>query len=89
MIAGNTKADGNLDIDKFQQAILQYRNTPDPTTHLSPANCLFGRTIRDLLPVLPGKYRHLTTWDKALTHRETTLAKRHHIDHQNWTAHTT
>ena len=47
---------GNLNLDKFQKAILQYRNTPDKDTKLSPAMCIFGRPIRVLIPILPGKY---------------------------------
>lgn len=35
----------------FQKAILQYRNTPDPATKQSPAMCVFGRPIRDLIPI--------------------------------------
>ena len=37
MIAGNTGPDGDLDGDSFQKAILQYRNTPDPSTKTSPS----------------------------------------------------
>ncbi len=36
-ITGNVASSDDLDIDTFQQAILQYRNTPDPATKLSPA----------------------------------------------------
>ncbi len=56
LITGNTGTDGSLDIDQFQKAILQYRNTPDPTTKTSPAMCVFGRPTKDLIPILPGKY---------------------------------
>ena len=56
MIAENTGPNGNLDTDAFQRAILQYRNCPDPDTKLSPAMCLFGRPIKDIIPILPGKY---------------------------------
>ena len=48
LITGNVGREGSLDIDKFQRAILQYRNTPDKDTKLSQAMCLFGRPIRDL-----------------------------------------
>ncbi len=56
LITGNVGKDGAINIDAFQEAILQYRNTPDPTTKLSPAMCVFGRPIKDLIPILPGKY---------------------------------
>ena len=43
LITNNVGPGGNLDVDKFQRAILQYRNTPDKDTKLSPAMCIFGR----------------------------------------------
>ena len=55
LITNNVGPGGNLNVDKFQKAILQYRNTPDKDTKLSPAMCIFGRPIKDLIPILPGK----------------------------------
>ncbi len=43
LITGNVGSSGDLDIDTFQQAILQYRNTPDPTTKLSPTISLLHK----------------------------------------------
>jgi len=45
LITGNVGHDGSLDVDEFQQAILQYRNTPDKDTKLSPAMYIFSRPI--------------------------------------------
>ena len=48
LITGNVGKDGAINVDAFQEAILQYRNTPDPTTKMSPAMCVFGRPTKDL-----------------------------------------
>ena len=56
ILMNNTGPRGSLDTDAFQWAMLQYRNTPDCETKLSPAECVFGRPIRDLIPIHPGRY---------------------------------
>ena len=58
----NTGPGGNLDVDTFQKAMLQYRNTPDKDTKLSPAMCIFGRPVKDLIPILPGRYQPHSVW---------------------------
>ena len=50
LLLGNVDDDGSLDTESFLQAILIKRNTPDPTTKLSPAEIVFGRKLRDTLP---------------------------------------
>ena len=67
--------------------MLQYRNTPDPETKLSPAMCLFGRTIRDFIPIHPGKYEPHPTWKSTLQDREITLRKRHMKIHEQLSEH--
>ena len=72
---------GDLDSDAYTRAVLQYCNTPDPDNGISPAQILFGRPIRDMLPFKPNSqvFDHNmikplweTIWDK----RQQTLVNR-------------
>ena len=82
IITGNMSPSGSLNIDDFQRAILSYRNTIDPITKFSPALALFGRQIRDGLPILKGKYNPHQNWKELLDHREKAMAKRHVAGHE-------
>lgn len=88
MIMDNTGRNGSLDVDKFQRAILNYRNTPDRDTGISPAMCVFGRTIRDFIPVHPGRYLPHPTWRQTLAAREEALRNRHQKICERLTEHT-
>ena len=88
LITGNTGPSGSLDVDKFAMAMLQYRNTPDPETKISPAEALFGRPIRDFIPVMPGKYKPHPTWQETLSAREEALRNRHMMAAERWSEHT-
>ena len=88
MLVDNTDSKGSLDTDAFQRAMLQYRNTPDRDTGLSPAMVLFGRPIRDFIPIHPGKYRPHPTWRETLQSREEALRNRHMKDSERLSEHT-
>ena len=50
LLMDNIGPNGHLHTDNFLEAILQYRNTPDAATGISPAKYVFHRPIRDFLP---------------------------------------
>ena len=77
MLMDNVQADGSLETDKFLRAMLQYRNTPDPVTGISPAQCIFGRQIRDFIPVHPGRFEPHPIWQATMLSREDALRHRH------------
>ena len=88
LLMTNTAPDGNVNLDPFQRAILQYRNTPDADTKLSPAMCIFGRPIRDFIPIPPGQYRPHPDWSDSLLLREQALRKRHMLMSERLSEHT-
>ena len=88
MLMDNVGPAGSLDTDGFQRAMLTYRNTVDPETKTSPAMIIFGRPIRDAIPIPLGKYCPHPTWRELMTHREKALAKRHTRGHERWEEHT-
>ena len=52
IITYNCSPFGSLNVDNHLKAMLSYKNTVDPVTGFSPALAVFGRQIRDGIPVL-------------------------------------
>ena len=73
----NVDSTGSLDNDRFTRALMNYRNTPVKDVNLSPAQIIFGRKLRDHLPVLPGNYRPKKEWILSQHEREIALARRY------------
>ncbi|KAK3875648.1 hypothetical protein Pcinc_019502 [Petrolisthes cinctipes] len=55
LLTSHTDANGSPDTEAVAAGLLQYRNTPDPQTGMSPAQIVFSRNLRDLLPIAPEK----------------------------------
>lgn len=89
MLADNSGPTGSLNADGFQRALLFiYTNSPDPETKTWPAIVLFGRSIRDTIPIPLVKYCLHNTWQETITNRELALAKRHSRGSEKWSLHT-
>ncbi len=52
LLEDNIGPNGELNTDRVVCALLQHRNTPDRDCSLSPAEILFGRSLRDGMPLL-------------------------------------
>ena len=65
---------GNLDTDAAARAIMLHRNTPAQDTGIAPSVMLFGRPLRDHLPVMRRTLR--PEWKMIADTREMALAKR-------------
>ena len=86
LIAGNTDPGGVLGT-KFFKAILMYRNSPSPDTRMSPAECLFGRPIRDIIPGLPTRLTQAHASGNQLQHRQQALSRRQTLGRARWDEH--
>ena len=94
LIQDNVQADGRLDSVRLTRALLQYRNTPDRDSGMSPAELLLGRQLRDFLPgaALSPPLRTFDdlrrTWRDVAEWREKALCRRATADHERLKART-
>ena len=81
LLMSNTSPTGSLNNDKFLQAMLQLRNSPDPDCNITPAQIIFGRPLRDTLSFVNRleKYSNPNvrpTWRQAWTAKKKALCTR-------------
>ena len=55
---------------------MMYRNTPLQDGSLSPAELLYGRKLRDHLPMIPSEVAVLPKWKEIREARETIMGAR-------------
>ena len=92
MLQDNTGPGGSLDTDGFLTALLQHRNTPSSGLGMSPSQVVFGRKVKDLLPIPPGSMKWRSKmrpeWRELLEYRDLALARRHGKRGQDLEEHT-
>ena len=88
LITSNVRPNGSLDNDLFRRAVMQYKNTPDSQTKLSPAQIVHGRQLRDFTPSAPGNLKQAQVWNITAEYRELALAKRHAKERERLAEHT-
>ena len=76
ILRDNVSPEGKVNTDRFLRAMLQYRNTPQPDTRMSPAQVVYGRHMRDFIPVVNDKYEPKQEWGMIREYRERALARR-------------
>ena len=88
LIRDNTASDGTPHWDKILRAMMNHRNTPDPEWKLSPAQLLFGRPIRDFLPIKLNQYSPQECWVRDRVSREQAMKHRVHLGMEKWSRNT-
>ena len=77
LLMANLDTTGSLDKDSVSRALLTYRNTPLQDCSISPAELLYGRTLRDHLPMSPQHQMSvLPKWKEIRNAREAVLSSR-------------
>ena len=67
--------DQKVNNDRFLRSMLKYRNTPQPDTRLSPAQVVYGRYLRNFIPIV-DKYKPKQKWGMVREYRYKALARR-------------
>ena len=75
LVMNNLGPKGSLNTDKLCRALLVHRNNPDPRTGLSPAQIIFGKTLRDHLPAPLSRHQPRPEWRLKAQQREAALTK--------------
>ena len=57
LLHNNTGISGSLNTNTFMAALLNYRNTPDRDTGLSPSQILYARLLNDSIPTDPSNLK--------------------------------
>ena len=88
IVLDNSKSDGSPDLDRISRALLQHRNTPDSEYGISPAQMVYGRPMRDFLPVRPADFSPSEVWIDNREKRELAMRKRIMKGCERWSEHT-
>ena len=87
ILASNMDNCSRLCYDCAARALLTHRNTPIQDLAMSPAVMLYGRTIKDHLPIIWEKYQIWKQWKEIGVLREVAIAKRHMQNKQFYNNH--
>ena len=88
ILLDNVGPHGCIDNDRVARALLQHRNTPLQEIGLSPAQLLYGRTLRDCIPTMAEANKVRPEWRMVADDRERALAKRNIINIERYNQHT-
>ena len=76
LIRDNTGPSGSLNTNQFYQALLAHRNCLDSTSKVSPAQIVYGHSVRDLIPAI--NYTPREEWSTLARKREDCFLRRHY-----------
>ena len=62
LLRENVGLNGKLNTDRFQRAVMQYRNTADRDTGRSPTQVIFDKELRNFLPAPHSRYKPQPQW---------------------------